>query len=123
MTTTENNLVRACVLCERWRDVETLLSGVLEVVPSDHPDPIPTQSGLVHVKIRLGRLDEAEEDCVTLVALIERHNILWSESPHAQTMYEQMRAIYGRQGRERDMEDLRTKHPALNRTASEKRLT
>lgn len=123
MTMTRGNLARAYVLCERWAEAEALLSGLLESVPEDHPDSINTRSGLVHVRIRKGKLAEAEEDCARLLAVVRRKRdpILAPDSPRAIAIHEQMLEIYRLQNRPAELETLSREMPALNVPSLRKR--
>ncbi|KAK5461376.1 hypothetical protein LTS15_003439 [Exophiala xenobiotica] len=121
MTMTRSNLARAYVLCEHWGKAEIELSGLLEVVPSDHPDYINTLSGMVHVRIRMGKLEQAEIDCTKLVNIIQTKKIIPVNSPRALSVYEQMMEVYQLQGRHSEMEALRKKMPTAKAPQPERR--
>lgn len=116
MTMTRSNLARAYVLCERWTDADSLLRGLLNVIPSGHPDRINTMSGLVHVAIRMGKLDEAEQDCKALLDLISAKKILRQDHPRTIAIYEQLLEIYSLQNRASDVETLKKQVPVLKST-------
>lgn len=121
MTMTRSNLARAYVLCERWTDADHLLRELLKVIPSGHPDRINTMSGLVHVEIRMGRLDEAERDCLALLDLISTKKILPPDSPRTVAINEQLLEIYTLQNRTSDMEILKKRLPVLNTPPTSRR--
>ena len=115
MTLTKTNLARAYVLCKRWEDAKDQLQAVLQRVSRDHPDEILTRSGLVHVRIRMGKLAEAEEDCSKLVAMTQEKrfsNVLAPDSPQALKIIEQMLEIYHLQGRAEELKALSMRFPA-----------
>ncbi|EXJ96108.1 hypothetical protein A1O1_01234 [Capronia coronata CBS 617.96] len=121
MTMTKSNLARAYVLCERWAEAETLLTGLVDVIPPRHPDSIHNRSGLVHVKIRMGKLAEAERDCLALVDDVECKKIIDPDSPRAGIIYEQLLEIYQLQDRGAELEAVRKKVPSIQPPAAKKR--
>ena len=60
MNMTRGNLARAYVKGKRWGDAEVVLEEMLERVGVEHPDWVETMYGFVHVKVRLGKMEEAE---------------------------------------------------------------
>lgn len=113
MTMTRSNLARAYVLCERWVEAENILSGLVHMIPSEHPDSIHNLSGLVHVRIRMGKLTEAERDSVALVHEIECKKTIAPDSPRALTIYEQLLEIYSLQNRGPELEALLKRVPDI----------
>ncbi|KAG9783967.1 hypothetical protein KCU88_g2950, partial [Aureobasidium melanogenum] len=113
MTMTRSNLARAYVLCQRWDEAECLLSGLIDNIPREHPDSVNTRSGLVHVRIRMGKLSPAERDCLALIDEIEHNKTNGPASPRALAIYEQLLEIYRLQNRKPDLQALLAKMPAI----------
>ncbi|KAL2427226.1 hypothetical protein ABEF95_002489 [Exophiala dermatitidis] len=113
MTMTRSNLARAYVLCQRWDEAECLLSGLIDNIPREHPDSVNTRSGLVHVRIRMGKLSPAERDCLALIDEIEHNKTTGPASPRALAIYEQLLEIYRLQNRKPDLQALLAKMPAI----------
>ncbi len=115
MTMTKSNLARAYVLSQRWQEAEMLLTELLVAIPPDHPDSIAARSGLVHVRIRMGKLFEAEADCGKLLSMMKERRfekILTPDSPRALKIYEQMLEIYHLQNRTEELQALSLMVPA-----------
>jgi len=114
MFMTRSNLARAYILSKRWHEAETLLRALTTVIPSDHPDWIHAMSGYVHVQIQLGRLEEAEENCNTMLDLITERGILTPDDPRTVDIAGQLRQIYRAQGRSDKLAALKRRVPKMS---------
>ncbi len=72
MNMTKGNLARAYVKGERWRDAEMLLGEMLKFVNEEHPDWLETVYGFAHVKVKLGKTDQAEDEYRRIVSILGR---------------------------------------------------
>jgi metal-responsive CopG/Arc/MetJ family transcriptional regulator len=120
VTMTKTNLARAYVLSKKWTEAESLLSGLVNVIPMEHPDAVHNMSGLIHVRTRMGKLIEAEQDCLMLLDSIRSKHILPMNSPRVLAVHEQLLEILVLQGRLEDSESLKKRMPTL-RTSLQKR--
>ena len=64
MSMRKANLAQAHVRAQRWSEAETLIKELLQAVPKDHPDAIVALSGYIFVCVAMGRLKEAQIDCL-----------------------------------------------------------
>jgi len=115
MFMTKSNLARAYVRSERWREAEALLYSLLPLIPQTHPDWIHTMSGYVHVLIHLGKVDEAENNCVRMLDSITRGKILSLEDPRTVAIARQLSEIYHKQGRMDRLVKLERRIPGLQK--------
>jgi tetratricopeptide (TPR) repeat protein len=79
MFMTRSNLARAYALSKRWNDAENCLQNLSTLVDSNHPDWINIMCGYIHVRIKVGRLQETEDDCTKVLgAILKNKSIsLW----------------------------------------------
>ena len=123
MNMTKGNLARAYILCGRCADAEVLFGQMLSVLRDDHPDWVFTMSGLVHVQIRLGRFDEAERNCNTILEHIAHTRLLAAHNPQTLAVVEQLANIYLKTGRSGQISSLRTTYPAMDETKIDRRFS
>ena len=110
MFMTRSNLARAYALCKRWGEAELLLQK-LTSVPVDHPDWIHAMCGYIHVRTKLGRLEETEQDCKRVLDVIEKSNIVAMNSPRTLAIGELLLRIYKDQERSAEYLALKNKFP------------
>ncbi len=114
MFMTESNLARAYALCERWNEAEVLLCKLTVIIPPDHPDWIHAMSGYIHVRGKLGRLEETEKDCNKILDVIIETKVLTLDHPRTLAIAEQLLEIYHAQGRSDEIFALKRKVPGMN---------
>jgi tetratricopeptide (TPR) repeat protein len=71
MHMTRGNLARAYARCHRWDKSESLLTDMLGLIDSGHPNYVETMCGLAEVQINLGKLDEADASCKQILRKLE----------------------------------------------------
>lgn len=113
MSMTKGNLVRAYSLNKRWDDAERTLQGLLSTVGPTHPNWISFMCGYIHVRTRMGRLNETEDDCNKVLDAISKHKIIPLDEPRTLGTAETLLEIYREQGREDDILALKIRVPAL----------
>lgn len=114
MSMMKANLTQAYVRARRWREAETVLNELLQVVPKDHPDWIVAKVGYVRVLTATGRLEEAETDCLKLLNVIAKEKVLSADSPRITVIAEQLSLIYEKQERWNEREALKAKYPLID---------
>lgn len=114
MFMTQTNLARAYGLCERWNDAAVLLRTLTAMIPSEHPDWIHAMSGYVHVRSKLGPVEETESDCKKLVDLIVETKVFALNHPLTLAIAEQLLNIYRAQGRSDETLALKKRVPGIN---------
>ena len=114
MTMTKANLAQAYVRAERWDEAEALLQELRTAIPEDHPDWIVAMLGTVYVRTALGRMEEAESDCLKVLDVIATEKVLSAHSPRVLAVTDQLSQIYMKQERWKDLEALKAKYPSAN---------
>ena len=114
MSMTKANLTQAYVRAGRWADAETLLNDLLKTVPKDHPDSTVAMLGYIYVRAAMGRMEEAEKDCLKVLDVIAKEKILSANSPRTLAIAEQLSLIYVKQERWKDLETLKIKYPSID---------
>jgi tetratricopeptide (TPR) repeat protein len=114
MVMTQSNLARAYSLCERRNEALVLLRKLTDVIPSNHPDWIHAMSGSVHVRFKLGQLEEIEKDCNKMLDIIINTKVLTLDNPRTLAVAEQLLRIYRDQGRSDDILALKKRVPGIN---------
>lgn len=114
MFMTRSNLARAYALCERWNEAEVLLRRITAIIPSEHPDWILALSGYIHVRTKLGRLEETENDCNRILDVITETKVLALDNPRTLAIAEQLLEIYRAQGRSDEILALKRRVPEIN---------
>ena len=123
MNMTKGNLARAYILCGRCVDAEVLFRQMLCILRDDHPDWVFTMSGLVHVQIQLGRFEEAERNCNSILKHIAQTKLLAADNPRTLAVVEQLAHVYLRTGRFGQISSLRTMYPAMDETKIDRRFS
>lgn len=114
MSMTKANLAQAYVRSERWDEAETLLEELIQMVPKDHPDSILAMLGRIHVRIAMGRLEEAKADCLKALDITAKDKVLSKDVRRALAIADHLSTVYRRQERWRELEALKAKYPALD---------
>lgn len=113
MFMTQSNLARAYALWKRWNEAEALLRKLTAIIQSDHPDWIHAMSGYIHVRARLGQLEETEEDCIKVLDVIHKTKILTLDNPRTLATTELLLGIYRAQERSDEILTLKRRVPGM----------
>ena len=108
------NLTQAYVRAGRLVEAEILLDDLLKVVPKDHPDSTVAMLGYIYVRTAMGRMEEAEKECLKVLDVIAKEKILSADSPRTLAIVEQLSLIYMKQERWNDLETLKVRYPSID---------
>lgn len=111
MIMTKGNLVRAYSLNKRWDDAKSILEE--QLTDPKHPNWISFMCGYIHVRTKIGKLKETEDDCKKVLGAILKQGTMPSDGPHALGTAETLLEIYHEEGREDDILALKVRMPAL----------
>ncbi|MCJ1354516.1 MAG: hypothetical protein MMC33_004505 [Icmadophila ericetorum] len=114
MSMTKANLTQAYVRAGRWADAETLINDLVKSVPNDHPDSTVAMLGHIYVLTEMGRIEEAEKDCLKVLGVIAKEKIMSANSPRALMIAEQLSLIYLKQERWDDLNALKINYPSID---------
>jgi tetratricopeptide (TPR) repeat protein len=115
MSLTRSNLARAYALSKRWDDAEGLLQKLSGAIDSDRPDWIDVMSGYIHVRIKVGRLEETEKDCNKVLNIIIEKRVISLDDPRTLGIAETLLRIYQIQGRLYDILALKKRVTRLSK--------
>jgi tetratricopeptide (TPR) repeat protein len=108
MAMTLGNLAKAYGCCQNWSEAENALSRLLLNMPTEHPDYISTMLGLVRIRLRTKRLEEAEHECLRMLEILNPE-AKTGPGPQIRQIMEHLFDIYDMQGRTDDTRQLREK--------------
>jgi hypothetical protein len=111
---TKGNLVQAYVRLGHWADAEDIVIELLGAVPKDHPDSVVAMLALIYIRTEMGRMEEAEVDCVRLLDVISKQNILSADMPRMLSVAQQLAFIYKKQRRWSELNALKIKYPSID---------
>ena len=120
MSMTKANLAQAYVRAQRWSEAETLIKELLQAVPKDHPDSIVALLGYIYVCVAMGRLEEAEADCLKALGIIAKDKVSSGDMRRTLAIVDHLSIIYKRKERWRDLEALKARYPAIDQPDREK---
>ncbi|KAK0515736.1 hypothetical protein JMJ35_001770 [Cladonia borealis] len=120
MSMTKANLAQAYVRAQRWSEAETLIKELLQAVPKDHPDFIVALLGYIYPCVAMGRLEEAEVDCLKALDIIVREKVASADMRRTLAIVDHLSIIYRRQERWRELEVLKAKYPAIDQPDRDK---
>lgn len=114
MIMTRSNLARAYAICKRWSDASDILRDLCKVISVDHPDWVNNMCGYIHVRVKMGLLEETEEDCKRLLEAITVRKVIALHDPLTFGVAETMVRIYEKTGREKEIIALQMQLPGLD---------
>ncbi|KFZ08506.1 hypothetical protein V502_09320 [Pseudogymnoascus sp. VKM F-4520 (FW-2644)] len=111
MSMTKGNLVRAYSLEKRWDDAERILKE--QIKDPDHPNWISFMCGYIHVRTKMGKIKDTEDDCKKVLDATLKQGKIPSDGPRALGTAETLLEIYQEEGREDDILALKVRVPTL----------
>ncbi|KFY10202.1 hypothetical protein V491_07769 [Pseudogymnoascus sp. VKM F-3775] len=113
MSMTRGNLARAYSLNKRWDDAEGTLRRLTSTADPAHPHWIGLMCGYIHVRTKIGRIKETEDDCNKVLDVILKQKIILLDDPRSLGTAETLLEIYREQGRNDDILKLKSRVPGL----------
>lgn len=113
MIMTRGNLARAYSLNKRWDDAEGTLRRLTSTSNPAHPNWIDLMCGYIHVRTKIGRIKETEDDCNKVLDVILKQKIILLDDPRTLGTAETLLEIYREQGRNDDILILKSRVPGL----------
>ena len=123
MVMTRSNLARAFAISKRWSEAADILRDLSKAVKADHPDWMNIMCGYIHVRVKMGLLEETEEDCKQLLEAVTERKIIALHDPLTYGIAETMVRIYEKSGREEEIVALKMQLPGLDKVLEERRTT
>ncbi|KAL2066926.1 hypothetical protein VTL71DRAFT_1350 [Oculimacula yallundae] len=118
---TQSNLARAYGLCKRWDDAANILKELTKADKiSDHPDRVNIMCGYIHIRIKVGKIEQTEEDCKELLEAIIKKKIIALRDPLTYGIAETLVRIYQMNGREGEITALKKQVPGLDAMLEER---
>ena len=118
MIMTKSNLARAYCVSKRWGDAEGLLGELTTLIPERNAWWIHAMCGYIHVLMKLGRLDAAENASNELLDTVDKAKNIAMDDPRILATAEVLIGIYQAQGRLEDITKLKKKVPGANEPKS-----
>jgi tetratricopeptide (TPR) repeat protein len=119
MMMTRSNLARAYAISKRWSDAADILRDISKAIKADHPDWVNTMCGYVHVRVKMGLLEETEADCKELLEAITNRKVIALHDPLTFGVAETLVRIYEKQRREEEIIALKMQLPGLDKVLEE----
>jgi tetratricopeptide (TPR) repeat protein len=113
---TLGNLATAYGLNAEWEKAEATLERLLGRVPPDHPDRINIVLGFAKVRLRTGRIKEAEQDYRQLLATMSPLNRVGASNFQIASVVQMLMDIHSSRGEIEIAEDMKEQYKlVLNR--------
>jgi len=119
MFMTRSNLGRAYFAAENWEKAQEMIRPMLAKIPQDHPDWIHNMYGYAHIQMKLGLIDEAEKQCITLLEMITQKKTLAIDNPRTVAIADLLLQIYRLQDREIEIASIKKNFPGTDKVKSE----
>jgi hypothetical protein len=119
MIMTRSNLARAYAISKCWRDAADILQDLSKAIKDDHPDWVNIMCGYVHFRVKMGLLEETEEDCKELLEAIIKRKVIALHDPLTFGVAETMVRVDEKTGREEEIIALKMQLPGLDKVLEE----
>jgi len=121
MSFTQSNLARAYAISKRWTDAANILKKLTVADKiADHPDRVNIMCGYIHVRVKMGQVEETEEDCKELLEAIVKQKVIPLRDPLTYGIAETLIIIYQQTGREEEIASLGKRLPGLEAKLEER---
>lgn len=114
MVMTRSNLARAYAISKRWVEAAEILRDLSRGIEADHPDWVNTMCGYVQVRVKMGLLEETEEDCKKVLMAIMKRRVIALHNPLTFGVAETLIRIYEKTNREDEITLLKMQLPGLD---------
>ncbi|PVH80414.1 TPR-like protein [Cadophora sp. DSE1049] len=121
MSFTQSNLARAYAISKRWTEAADILKKLTVADKiADHPDRVNIMCGYIHVRVKMGQLEETEDDCKELLDAITKQKVISLRDPLTFGIAETLVNIYQQTRRDGEIALLKKQLPGLETKLEER---